>query len=372
MVGVIRQIMQDPGSKERFRYFIRSKPNFAPYYEEIWEADFLIDCEKGTRWATTLPFSRSPEAEAEASPPSPPSCSSTHSDVYLMLTTDQAKKRWPPLTCRMFDFTRGPNERRGVIAAFMKRCDDTNFLAQQRQFLLAMSKVVDTYVESLEESIRPPRVGWAVWVPSKLGELSHLFQLTALLVNTNGTGDEVVKKSIGELFRHVSSIRAGEKFDNPFTFAGDPCGAFSFLTARAALNAGSGAPGITRGFNYGNNKAHNLIKIAKQLIVFKYCKLQDCKLDDIVKEIGTPYEHGSLLPLPEYIMDAVPCTVPLFPQCYDADFLNSLHGVGLKMRHLLAEAGYQRLEVCYFTPLLITLLIGLKSSYHFLPPGSCC
>jgi hypothetical protein len=30
-----------------------------------------------------------------------------------------------------------------------------------------------------------------------------------------------------------------------------------------------------------NTKAHNLIKIAKQLIVFKYCELQNRKLHDM-------------------------------------------------------------------------------------------
>jgi hypothetical protein len=214
-----------------------------------------------------------------------------------------------------------------------------------------MSTVVDTYVDELEESTRPPRLGWAVWVPTKLGELWHLFQLTALLVNTNGTGDDVVKRSIGELFRHESLILSGEKFDNPFTFARDPLGAFTFLTARAAGAATSNgaAAGISRGFNYGNNKAHNLIKIAKQLIVFKYCELHNRRLDDVVKEIGMSYRHGSLLPLPESITAMVPASLPLFPECYNADFLDSLHGVGLKMRHLLAEAGYQRLEVCYIS-----------------------
>jgi hypothetical protein len=91
-----------------------------------------------------------------------------------------------------------------------------------------------------------------------------------------------VKESIGELFRHESSIRVGEKFDNPFTFARDLRGAFPFLTARAvgskAFTAGSGTPGITRGFNYGNSKAQNLIKIAKQLIVFKFCEQKGRKL----------------------------------------------------------------------------------------------
>jgi hypothetical protein len=342
LTGVIRQIMQDPQNKERFRYFIRSKPHFPQYYEEIWEEDFLTDSEKGTRWATRSPLPSTPAAEV----PQPVSCSSTHSDVYLLLTKEQAQKAWPPLTCWMYDFTRGRTERERIIAEFKRRCCDPQFILQQQKFLRAMSTAVNSYVGNLSESVKPPRLGWAVWVPSKHGELWHLFQLTALLVSTNGTGDEVVKKSIGELFMHVSSVCAGKKFDNPFTFALDPLEAFLFLTARARGSAVSSvSSGITCGLNYGNTKAHNLIKIAKQLIVFKYCQLQHRNLHDVVEDIGECYTHGSLLPLPAYIVDNVPDTVALFPECYDEKFLDSLHGVGLKIRHLLAEAGYKRLQV---------------------------
>jgi hypothetical protein len=141
-----------------------------------------------------------------------------------------------------------------------------------------MSTVVDTYVDKLEDSTRPIRLGWAVLVPVKLGELWHLFQPTALLANTNGTIDDVVKRSIlEELFRHESSVLSGEKFDNPFPFAQHPLRASTFLTARAVgvtpLNAGIGAAGISRGINYGNNKARKVVKLAKQLIAFKNWEL---------------------------------------------------------------------------------------------------
>jgi hypothetical protein len=138
-----------------------------------------------------------------------------------------------------------------------------------------------------------------------------------------------------------------KKFDRLFTFAH---GAFNFLTAGlVGSTASREAPGITRGFNYRNDKAHNLIKIAKQLIVVKYYQLQDLQLDDIAKEIGSCYQHGSLEPLPVSIIHKVPGNTPLFPDCYDEVFLNRLHGVGLKIRRFLAEAGYQQLVVGCFT-----------------------
>jgi hypothetical protein len=342
LTGVIRQIMQDPQMKERFRYFIRSKPRFAQYYEEIWEEDFLIDCQNGTRWATINSLPSSPEAEV----PPRPSSSSTHSDVYLMLTTDQVMKKWPPLTCRMSDFTRGRQERVNIINVFEERCGDAKFRVEQRKFLSELSCALDDYVNTLEESMKPPRAGWAHWVPSNVGDLWHLFQLTALLVNTSGTGDEVVKQSISELFRHTSSV-CGGKFDNPFTFARDPGGAFTFLNARAkgSTTVSHGAPGISHGFNFGTTKALNLIKIAKQLILYKYCDLEDLHFHDIVKEIGSCYDYDPPLPLPDYIINKVPDDIRLFPACLDVKFLSRLQGVGEKMTNLIAEAGYQQLEV---------------------------
>jgi hypothetical protein len=370
LTGVIRQIMQDPHRKERFRYFIRSKPPFTQYYEEIWEDDFLIDCKNGTRWATILPLPSSPEAEV----PPRPSSSSTHSDVYLMVTTDQGQKKWPPLTCRMYDFTRGRIERKSIIEGFIGRCSDKTFVACQREYLSCLSTAVDCYISNLPDFTKPSRLGWAAWVPTVPGDLWHLFQLTALLVNTNGTGDDIVKQSIGELFMHQSSaLGVVGNFDNPFTFARDPQGAFSFLTARGVGSTVLiGEQGISKGFNYGNEKAKNLIKIAKQLIVFKYCELHDRQLHDVEEEIGSCYHHGSRQPLPASIIDKVPVNVPLFPEFYEETFLNSLHGVGTKIRHLLAEAGYQQLVVrCPTTYHHKNSINSPNCRVFFSPAGTC-
>jgi hypothetical protein len=80
--------------------------------------------------------------------------------------------------------------------------------------------------------------------------------------------------------------------------------AFSFLTARAVDSTVSiDEPGITRGCNYGNTKADTLIRIAKQLIVFKHCELQGRQLHHDEKKIGSFYHQGSNEPLPASIID---------------------------------------------------------------------
>jgi hypothetical protein len=122
-----------------------------------------------------------------------------------------------------------------------------------------------------------------------------LFQLTALLVNTNGTRDEVVKMFIGELLLQDSSVCTRGEFDSAFTLAG---GSTQFLTARTVgFTVSNGASGIMRGFDHGN-----LIKTAKPLNC-KYYELQERQLDDIEREIDSCYRHESLEPLPKVIID---------------------------------------------------------------------
>jgi hypothetical protein len=87
------------------------------------------------------------------------------------------------------------------------------------------------------------------------------------------------EKSMSELFLQESPVVVG-------SIARDTRGSFKFLAARVVgSTVSNGDQSITRGFNYGNDKARNLIKVTKQLIVFKYCELQDRQLDDIEKRL---------------------------------------------------------------------------------------
>jgi hypothetical protein len=116
-------------------------------------------------------------------------------------------------------------------------------------------------------------------------------------VNTNGTGNEVVEKSRRTLSVGVVGVCGGE-VRQPVYFCPGSAGSIQFSDCQSdGLYCLEWYPGITPGFSYGNDTAQILIKIALQL---------NC---------------------------------------------NRLHGVGLKIRHLLVEVGYQRLAVgCYTSP----------------------
>jgi hypothetical protein len=363
--GVIRQITQDPLRKECFRYYIRSRPRMLPYYEEVTEESFLADAEKGNRWATSLPV---PCRLNEMTVPRK-SRSSTHSDIYLQLTPHQVKKKWPPNMSRMYDLRRGLSERKNIVNRFLLRQHDSLFIAGQRNILTAFWTVIRHYTSTLATAIVPPRFGWALWVIASPGTPFHRFQIAALLLHTNNVGDDSVKQLVHELFKRTSSVTS-HKFDNPMTFVEDPMGAFQFLTARAAANVESilsdtgqtavgTETGIQKGVNYGNVKALSLIFLAKQLVVAKYCDLLSRPFSRIQHELGSTYTHGSLEPLPASIVTAVPHDVCLFPPTYDAPFLNSLHGVGVKIRHLLAEAGYGVVKVSLVARLLVLPILSL-------------
>jgi hypothetical protein len=354
-VGTIRQITQDPARKECFRYYIRSRPKLPPFYEEVGEDTFIADVAKGLRWATNLPV---PSRFNEITVPRT-SRSSTHSDIYPELTLHQAKKKWPPHMSRMYDFRRGVQERKNIVHRFLQRRYDLEFIAEQRDILAAFWSVIRNYTSKLDTAIVPPRFGWALWVVASPGSPFHRFQIAALLLHTNNVGDLSVKQLVHELFKSSSSV-TGNKFDNPLTFVEDPHGAFHFLTARAAakvprtgedgMTAGEDgtttlAVGIRKGVNYGNVKALSLIFLAKQLVVSKYCELLSRPFSMIQRQLGRTFTHGSLEPLPASITKAIPSDICLFPPIYDETFLNSLHGVGVKIRHLLAEAGYGVVKV---------------------------
>jgi endonuclease III len=241
----------------------------------------------------------------------------------------------------MYQCKKGMPKRNELVEKFMCRNTDREFINSQKNILEALSVSLQEYCASLNEHEKPIRIGWASWVKADAGSLFHIFQITALLLFTNSVGDQVVKESIGELFNLESTCILGAFFDNPFTFARDPTGAYEFLTARSCDNAENASKstiskGISRGFNYGNMKARHLILLSKQLIVYKYVELWEKDIADFSGMLV----HGSLDPLPEFILEAVPTTTPLFPPTYDEYFLNRLHGVGPKMRYLIAEAGY--------------------------------
>jgi hypothetical protein len=77
--------------------------------------------------------------------------------------------------------------------------------------------------------------------------------------------------------------------------------------------------------------------------VFKYCELENVAKCNIIKKLKSAYQRLLLEPLPQWTFKQAPEKCYLFPPKYDANFLDQLQGVGPKIRHLIAEAGYHQL-----------------------------
>jgi endonuclease III len=109
-------------------------------------------------------------------------------------------------------------------------------------------------------------------------------------------------------------------------------------------NTGKGG-GISKGFNFCNAKARHLVFLSKQLIAFKYKSLSghDCSNQSW-------YNPKSMAPMPTDYVKLVQEAAAradsfsrlfLFPRRYDRRFLDSLMGIGPKIRNLIAEAAYK-------------------------------
>lgn len=302
--GVIRQVLQDPATKSRFLYVIRSLPSVRPlFHEEVWEDRFLSDCDDGSRFATTLPASSS---------------SSTSGDVFLLPTVYQARSRWCPLVHRYFGCLRS---RSLQLHEFELRYNDPGFISKQQSLLSALWDVI---VLSHGE---PPRPQWKAWVAAESGSSDHVFQLLVLLLQSNSSTDSMLAESSNELWAH---------FPTAHSVCRDPIGFYNFLT-------GCGSSGcISKGYNYCFQKANNVVKLSKQLIAFAYSNLTGTALERIQNESW--FKYGSLEPVPSEFLDNVPLSHRLLPVKFDSSFFSRLHGVGPKIRNLIAEAGYNEQE----------------------------
>ena len=96
----------------------------------------------------------------------------------------------------------------------------------------------------------PLRINFEVWVPRQLYSPNQCLQLGDMLLHTISHGDESVKENKVEVYAYVRS-ETGEQFDLHIMYAQDP----------ASVQK-------RKGFNFNLSKAHNMIMIAKQLVLF--------------------------------------------------------------------------------------------------------
>jgi hypothetical protein len=159
-----------------------------------------------------------------------------------------------------------------------------------------------------------------------------------MLLHSTSHKDRKLKAHFAGLFSKTSPA-TGAKYDHPLPFAMDPENAFKAVTETK--------PG--EGINYKNIKAHSLIMISKQLLLFHYFKEQGWPLDHTWRgllpelDLEDVFAPDSMVPVPAWLVRDVSPDMDLFPPKYDDEYMKLLHGVGPKIRYLIAEAGYHTL-----------------------------
>ena len=189
---------------------------------------------------------------------------------------------------------------------------------------------------------RTQRIGWASWVPTVAGDRWFAWQIVALLLLTNSVHDRIVHHIVVDMFT---------RFSNPISIAGNPSRFFDFLTSKAkdfqpSYGFNPQTDGISKGPNYCYQKDNYIIAMSKTVILNwayenGFITLTDFKAS---RQIYLDHHNKKAIntALPGKILQA--CLISnatLFPKEYHHGFYSSLPGIGLKMRHLCAEAIYQ-------------------------------
>jgi hypothetical protein len=291
-------------------------------------------------------------------------------DIYREIDPTMFSNIWAPHTISSLPFPRRQS-RQLATDQFSLRLKDTKWIETQQSFLDALQHRV---IEQLPIHLRPARLDWGDWTSAKPGERWYVWQLTVLLEYTSNVGDKIVKETLNELFGHTSNALAkGEHFDNPISVAKDPIAVFMFLTDKAKMNDQARKiikektgnkdvteyeNGVSKGMNHCFKKATYVCLMSQQLVLFHYLDtIGQCvfkanhKLDySAIRDVslrnrieGSFHPKAPLEPLPVFIIDYAENLSEahtLFPRAYSDTFFRTLMGIGLKMRHLIAEKGY--------------------------------
>ncbi len=124
----IKTILQDPLYPTRFLYVLQSARGVEPYYEEVWEETLIDEAAKGFRCAIDLPGSQTTK-------------SSSDTDIYLLPTTRQKPKEFPPLPHKLWHVREQISKREAVIK-FSRRTVAAPFLLLIRELVQKMHAIL--------------------------------------------------------------------------------------------------------------------------------------------------------------------------------------------------------------------------------------
>ena len=184
------------------------------------------------------------------------------------------------------------------------------------------------------------RIGWETWVPCNKDDRWYAWQIVSLLLLTNSVHDKIVKTIVEEMFN---------RFPDPICICRNPTKFLDFLTSQAKnftpldKNFDEDIDGISKGPNFCFQKAKYIVSTTK-LVVLLWCirNVPSCiyALEDLQSMYVNHRDHKALCkPIPSEWLDLCELsTNSLFPPNYVHAFYSLLPGIGLKMRHLCAEA----------------------------------
>ena len=380
----------------KYMYYFRS-PVKTPFQAMMQsEKEFLKDHSSGKKIVSAIATT---------------TCSAVQSDIYMELTAEQRERelqglpvprtsRYPPDVPCQKNKKSVNNYKAGTIwenkesmsralkaskKSFASALNES-FRVKHTEFLTRLYELLTATQLDFDTNIH--RFDWKNWNKNPSTHPQYKFETVHMLVHSVGTNDSTLESPIDE----VTSI-----YSSPHSIARDPEGYYTYMTAKArprpphsppgplskkhprtTKHKHGGAscesaprddkqPGISKGFNYCNRKARQVIMIAKQLIVFQArfstntIEPKDLinKLKCYNKALKNNYDGSldtmSLKPLPQDLLDKVDENQCLFPRTYVKEFFMELHGVGLKIRNLMAE-------FCYGKPVvsLVSSATGIK------------
>ena len=324
LVGVVRQILYSP-TTHTFVYYVvshqRALPSFTQRYTEIDILDMLSD---GRAY--------------EIKPPPRTTKSTVTSDVYTEVPCSirQMQSPWgtlPPCPRRYFA-TKIERER---LVGELKERVCVPAVSQRLEEYIKESYAI---LEALPKEQQPDRLQWKSWVPTRRQNRWHIYQHLLLALTTNIENDSIVKLAAPRLFQSSSPLLDQKnKFDNPISVCQDPHAVFRLITRKGKE---AETEGLGKGMVYCNEKAKAIIIASKQLVLKTYARLTNMDEFSVLRKLCHYHDHSSLIkPIPDSVLDYVEASGDsCFPRSYVDHFFKNVYGIGLKMRHLIAEGAY--------------------------------
>jgi hypothetical protein len=171
----------------------------------------------------------------------------------------------------------------------------------------------------------------------------YSWQIVTLLLLTNSVKDNIVKDIVEAIF---------SRFPDPLAICDKPSTFLDFLTSNAKdfipleRSFDRSTDGIAKSPNYCYQKARYIVAMSKRVVIL-WCQ-QHISTSSLScwKTLQDKYCNTTCLvslcePLPRiWLKKCAGDMSTLFPKEYSESFFSALPGIGLKMRHLCAEAIY--------------------------------